>query len=87
MATHQSPCPGELRFPFLIDWGTTEQPGLGELPTLELVSFARVEVKLESLRKATAALGLGDGLAEIVEGHGPRFALALRTEDAREAEV
>jgi catechol 2,3-dioxygenase-like lactoylglutathione lyase family enzyme len=82
-----APAPVNYGLPFLIDWGTTEQPGLGDLPTLELVSFARVEVKPEPLRKATAALGLGEGLAEIVEGHGSRFALVVRTEDGREIEI
>jgi catechol 2,3-dioxygenase-like lactoylglutathione lyase family enzyme len=83
----KAPAPVNYGLPFLIDWGTTEQPGLGDLPTLELVSFARVEVKPEPLRKATAALGLGEGLAEIVEGHGSRFALVVRTEDGREIEI
>lgn len=83
----QAPPPVNYGLPFLIDWGTTEQPGLGELPSLELVSFQRIEVKPEPLREATAALDLGDGLAEIVEGPGSRFALTLRTEDGREIEI
>src|SRR5699024_6892249 len=73
--------------PFLLGRGATEQPGLSDLPTVELVSFARVEVKSEPLRKATAALGLGEGLAEIREGRGSRFTLTLRTEDGREVEI
>ena len=83
----QAPAPVNYGLPFLIDWGATEQPGLGDLPTVELVSFARVEVKSEPLRKATAALGLGEGLAEIREGRGSRFTLTLRTEDGREVEI
>jgi len=83
----RAPAPVNYGLPFLIDWGSTEQPGLGELPTLELVSFERVEVDPQPLRTATAALGLGEGLAEIVEGRGSRFALTLRTEDGREIEI
>ena len=33
-----------LELPFLIDWGTTPQPGVGDLPTVELVDFVRTEV-------------------------------------------
>lgn len=29
--------------PFLIDWGRTAQPGLSDIPTIELVSFVRTE--------------------------------------------
>jgi hypothetical protein len=29
--------------PFLIDWGTTPQPGLSDIPTIELVSLVRTE--------------------------------------------
>lgn len=83
----QAPAPVNYGLPFLIDWGATDQPGLGELPILELVSFARVEVKPEPLREATAALGLGEGLAEIQEGRGSRFALTLCTEEGREVEI
>lgn len=75
----QAPTPVDYGLPFLIDWGATEQPGLGDLPALELVSFARVGVKPEPLRKATAAFRLGEGLAEVQEGRGSRFALTLRT--------
>ncbi|AXK46744.1 VOC family protein [Brachybacterium saurashtrense] len=83
----QAKPPINYGLPFLIDWGSTDQPGLGDLPSLELVSFTRVEVKPEPLRKATAALGLDDRLAEIREGHGSRFVLVVRTEDRREIEV
>src|SRR5699024_10337201 len=66
---------------------TTPQPGLTELPAIELLSFERIEVKPEPLQKATAALGLGDGLATVREGRGSRFVLRLRTEDGREIEL
>ena len=29
--------------PFLIDWGTTPQPGLSDIPTVELVSLVRTD--------------------------------------------
>ncbi|MGP9538062.1 VOC family protein [Brachybacterium sp. AOP43-C2-M15] len=83
----QPPPPPNYGVPFLIDWGTTPQPGLGDLPALELLSFERVEVKPEPLQQATAALGLDDGVAEIREGRGSRFVLRLRTEDGREIEI
>src|SRR5699024_4589149 len=83
----QPPLPRHYGLPFLIDWGTTPQPGLTELPAIELLSFERIEVKPEPLQKATAAPGLGDGLATVREGRGSRFVLRLRTEDGREIEL
>ncbi|GAA1290722.1 VOC family protein [Brachybacterium alimentarium] len=84
----QAQAPRNFAVPFLIDWGTTEHPGLvGDLPSIELVSFERIEVKPEAQQKATDALGLGDGVAEIHEGRGSRFVLTLRTEDGREIEI
>jgi hypothetical protein len=66
--------------PFLIDWGATEQPGLGDLPTLELVSFERVEPDPVPLRGIHDALGLPDGsLADIVPGEPAGFRLTVRT--------
>ncbi|MGP5198604.1 VOC family protein [Brachybacterium alimentarium] len=84
----QAQAPRNFAVPFLIDWGTTEHPGLvGDLPSIELVSFERIEVKPEAQQTATDALGLGDGVAEIHEGRGSRFVLTLRTEDGREIEI
>ena len=83
----QAQAPRNYAVPFLIDWGTTEQPGLTDLPTIELVSFERIEVKPEPLKKALAALDLGDGVAPVHEGPGSRFVLQLRTEDGREIEI
>ncbi|MFE1666126.1 VOC family protein [Microbacterium sp. P02] len=68
--------------PFLIDWGTTPQPGLGDLPTIELVSFTRIEEDPERVIRLNATLGLGDGgTAEVVQGSPSRFELVLRTAD------
>jgi hypothetical protein len=70
-----------LDVPFLIDWGTTAQPGLGDIPAIELVSFARVEPDPSPLREVLDALGLGDGVAEVVAGDEPGFRLELRRAD------
>lgn len=70
-----------LDVPFLIDWGTTAQPGLGDIPAIELVSFARVEPDPAPVREALDALGLGDGVAEVVAGDEPGFRLELRRAD------
>ena len=83
----QQQAPRNYAVPFLIDWGETTQPGLGELPTIELVSFERIEVNPAPQQKATDALGLGDGVAEIREAPGSRFVLQLRTDDDREIEI
>ena len=83
----QAPLPPNYGLPFLIDWGATTQPGLADLPAIELLSFERIEVKPEPLQQATATLGLGDGVAAIREGRGSRFVLRLRTEDGREVEI
>ena len=83
----QAQAPRNYAVPFLIDWGTTDHPGLGELPSLELVSFERIEVNPAPQQKQLDALGLGDGVAPIREDRGSRFALRLRTEDGREIEI
>ncbi|QAB18270.1 VOC family protein [Leucobacter muris] len=70
-----------LDTPFLIDWGSTPQPGLGDIPSIELVSLVRVEPDPEPLRELTAALGLGDGAAQIVAGDRPGYRLELRRAD------
>jgi hypothetical protein len=53
-------------FPFLIDWGSTRQPGLSDLPVIELVSFVAVDPEPAHLRGLLQALGLGDGVADVV---------------------
>ncbi|WP_394216207.1 VOC family protein [Brachybacterium vulturis] len=83
----QAQAPRNYAVPFLIDWGETTQPGLGDLPAIDLVSFERIEVNPGPQQKATDALGLGDGVAAIREAQGSRFVLRLRTEDGREIEI
>ncbi|MBL3686429.1 VOC family protein [Leucobacter zeae] len=70
-----------LDVPFLIDWGTTPQPGTGELPAIELVSFARVEADPARLQQALAALDLGDGVAETISGESAGYRLEVRRAD------
>lgn len=71
--------------PFLIDWGPTTHPGFGDLPTIELVSFERVEPDPAAVRAALDAYGLAAGaLAEIVPGDAAAFRLAVRTSDGDE---
>ncbi|WP_336662837.1 VOC family protein [Leucobacter sp. USHLN154] len=70
-----------LDVPFLIDWGTTAQPGTGELPTIELVSFVREEPDPLAVDTALAALGLGDGAAETITGPRPGYRLELQRAD------
>lgn len=56
--------------PFLIDWGGTAHPGLGALPTVEIVSFTRTQPAAEDARRALHALGLPTAATAAVEG-GP----------------
>lgn len=65
--------------PFLIDWGTTPQPGLSDIPTTELVSLVRTEPDPAPLQQILGAYGLGDGVAEVIAGDDAGFRLTLRT--------
>jgi len=76
-----------LDVPFLIDWGTTPQPGLSDIPTIELVSFTRVEPDPAPLEAVLAALGLGDGVAPVVAGEVAGFRLTLRRADGALVEL
>ncbi|MFT3943765.1 MAG: VOC family protein [Ancrocorticia sp.] len=68
--------------PFLIDWGGTEHPGVSDIPTLELVSFERVEPDPEPQRRSHEAFGLPEGsLADIARGDQPDFRLTVRRAD------
>lgn len=76
-----------LDVPFLIDWEATAQPGLGDIPTLELLSFVRVEPDPAPLRSVLELLGLGDGVAEVRSGDEPAFRLTVRTGDGTVVEL
>lgn len=70
--------------PFLIDWGRTPQPGLGDLPSLELLALRAEHPDPESLAPALEALGvdldLRRGPRPLLEAdlRGPRGLLVLR---------
>lgn len=76
-----------LDLPFLIDWGSTPHPGLGPLPTLELVTFERVEPDPSELEGETAALGLGDGVAKVVPGDRSGYRLRLARGDGSSVDL
>ncbi|MFC0675364.1 VOC family protein [Brachybacterium hainanense] len=83
----RAPEPRRPEVPFLIDWGATAHPGLGDLPVIELLSFTRAEPDPEALHLLTDALGLGDGVAEIREGTEARYLLRLRAAEGSELEL
>lgn len=70
-----------LDVPFLIDWGTTTQPGLSDLPTLELVRFVRAEIDAAAVQQALDALDLGDGVTEVITDETAGYRLELRRAD------
>lgn len=79
---------GDFAVPFLIDWGATEQPGLGDIPTIEIERFERVEPDPTRLQSIHAALGLGEGsLVDVVQGSPAGYRLTLRTADGRSVEL
>ncbi|MFY7066048.1 VOC family protein [Nocardiopsis changdeensis] len=61
--------------PFLIDWGGTPQPGLGDLPALELVSLRAEHPDPGAAGRALAALGVDLDLAQ---GPEPLLEAVLR---------
>ena len=87
MAAHAGPRPAQLRRALPHRLGRDRAAGLTDLPTIELVSFERIEVKPEPLQQAMDALALGDGAAAVRQGPGSRFVLHLRSEDGREIEI
>ncbi|MFE1169218.1 VOC family protein [Nocardiopsis sp. NPDC058789] len=70
--------------PFLIDWGRTPQPGLGDLPALELLGLRAEHPDPDSLAPALTALGvdleLGAGPEPLLEARlrGPKGEFVLR---------
>jgi hypothetical protein len=91
--------PERYDLPFLIDWGETPHPGETIGPSLELVSFARLEPtpeRAESLRRELAAVGdgaVGGGAVEVrVAGAAGSpgaagFALTLRSQSGALVEL
>ncbi|WP_402841910.1 VOC family protein [Microbacterium sp. GXS0129] len=70
---------GDFAVPFLIEWGNTPQPGLSDIPTIELVSFERVVADDAALSAVHDALGLGDdALVPLVTGDADSYRLTLR---------
>lgn len=63
--------------PFLIDWGSTAHPGLGDLPAVELVGLAGVHPEPEAVRRRLALLGAGD--LDVVGGRAASLRLTLST--------
>ena len=61
--------------PFLIDWGSTPQPGLGDLPALELLSLRAEHPEPAALAPALSALGVD---LDLTEGSGPLLEAVLR---------
>ncbi|PWV54741.1 hypothetical protein [Nocardiopsis sp. L17-MgMaSL7] len=70
--------------PFLIDWEGTPQPGLGDLPALELLALRAEHPEPASLAPALGALGvdldLREGPRALLEAdlRGPRGEFVLR---------
>ncbi|GAB3475066.1 hypothetical protein GCM10027440_06370 [Nocardiopsis coralliicola] len=70
--------------PLLIDWGDTPQPGLGDLPAMDLVALRAEHPDPASIAPALAALGadlaVAQGPAPLLEAmlRGPTGELVLR---------
>lgn len=80
--------PKRLDVPFLIDWGTTPQPGETTEPAIEIVDFVRVEPSEESAAALRAELvALGDGVIDVQVGDRAGFTLKLRTADGEVIEL
>ncbi|GAA4195434.1 VOC family protein [Microbacterium oryzae] len=72
-----------LDVPFLIDWGSTAHPGLGDIPAVELVAFERVEPDPAALQDVLDALALDDGVAPVVAGTPAGYRLTLQPTEGR----
>lgn len=74
--------------PFLIDWADTPHPGLADLPTLELMSWQRIEPDPEPTSRAVHALGLAPtAVAETVPGTPARYRLIVARPDGTPVEL
>lgn len=73
--------------PFFIDWADTPQPGLSDIPAIELISFTRIEPDPAALRTRLDLLGLGNGLAAVIEGDQAGYRIELRRADGQVVEL
>ena len=70
--------------PFLIDWGATAQPGLGDLPTVELLGLRVEHPEPRALADKYSALGIeveivpADRVAVVATLAGPDGPVELR---------
>lgn len=70
--------------PFLIDWGTTAQPGLGDIPTLELLAVRVEHPDAAALTQTYVTLGIdteivqADEFALVLTVQGPTGRVELR---------
>ncbi|WP_284249716.1 VOC family protein [Litorihabitans aurantiacus] len=82
--TRGEPDRRDLTVPFLIDWGTTPQPGLGDLPTLELLALRVEHPDPEALAATYAVLGVAtevvraEAFAIVATVQGPDGPVELR---------
>ena len=76
-----------LDVPFLIDWGATPQPGLSDIPSIELVSLVRTEADPAPLRAVLDAFDLGDGVAAVEQADASGYRLTLRRADGELVEL
>ena len=76
-----------LDVPVLIDWGATPQPGLSDIPSIELVSLVRTEADPAPLRAVLDAFDLGDGVAAVEQTDASGYRLTLRRADGELVEL
>lgn len=70
--------------PFLIDWGSTPQPGLSDLPTLELLELRVTHPDAEAVARAYDVLGVG--ITPVV-GPEPQIVLVVAGPDGQAVEL
>ena len=73
-----------LDVPFLIDWGTTPQPGLADLPTLELVELRVTHPDPAAIEAAYGVLRVD---LAVTAGDEPSLTLVVESADGRRVEL
>ncbi|PFG20041.1 VOC family protein [Serinibacter salmoneus] len=63
--------------PFLIDWGDVTQPGLTDLPTLDLLALRVAHPQPERIREIYAVLGVEVHVTAAVDDDAPRLTLVV----------